>query len=299
MWTRRAIVITLHVCGTLLLTACPPEARDPGDTPSCPGGTRWDGARCVALDLGCPEGTVKEGARCVAAGPVIESDLSGAWAVLGTTPKGVSYSGSASVTAVDATRFRFHWVLTDATYRGVGIRSGNVISIGWSESSDHGAVSFAVASGTLDGDWWSEGMKAIGHETLTSTSTTFASAYTIAKGTDGSGSSYGGTCDVAQSGDLIVLMWRVGKETFRGLGIRRDSTLSVGFATGAGMFGVVQYVIETDGKTLSGRFASSGQKSTTLGTEVLTRTGNGAAPAPPAAPKTAPTAPLPPGATAI
>lgn len=242
----------------LALVACEREPRDPTDYPAeCPPDTQWDGTRCVITQV-------------VAAPPV---DLMvGSFLVSGARADGQAYSGTAVITALAAGGpYKLDYNLAGETFRGVGSKRGDVLSVGWSGDQDFGVVDYvARGDGALDGVWYDNSSVAPGRELLKGGLENLAGAYTIEKGIAPSGASYAGSCDLAVTGALHTLIWRVGKDTFRGLGIRDGDVLSVGFSTAqSGNFGVAQYKLT--GQQLVGRLAEWSQKVPTLGSETLTR----------------------------
>lgn len=235
------------------------EPRDPGEYPAeCPPDTQWDGTRCVHLDVVAAPGEAID--------PVV-----GSFAVTGTRPNGAAYVGSAQITALaKGGPYKLTWTLSGSSFSGIGSRRGDVLSVGWSDESNYGVVDYvAKGDGQLDGVWYDPSSIAPGRELLTGGLSNLAGAYSIQKAASPSGTPYSGSCDLAVTGELHTLIWRVGKDTFRGLGIRDGDVLSVGFSTApSNNFGVVQYKI---GAQLTGRWAEWSQKVPTLGTELLTR----------------------------
>lgn len=265
--------IHLLVTPVLVLVACDrPHGRRAeyaGHEWGCPEGTRWDGIGCARLDVACPAGTQanEEGACVAAADPIV-----GAFAVAGARPDGATYSGDAAVSALaPGGPYRFVWTVAGSSYSGIASKRGDLLSVGWGDGSEHGVVDYvAKGDGVLDGVWYDARSNAPGRELLTGGLPNLAGVYTIEKGFGPDGASYSGTCDLAVTGELHVLMWHVGKDTFRGLGIRTGDVLSVGFSTAqTGSFGVVQYRVE--GNRLVGRWAEWSQKLPALGGETLTK----------------------------
>jgi hypothetical protein len=245
----------------LALVACEREPRDPSDYPAeCPENTQWDGTRCVTTQV-------------VAAPPSSGIDpMVGAFVVSGTRSDGKGYSGAATITAIAAGGpYKLTYTLNGESFNGLGTRRGDILSVGWADAKDYGVVDYvARGDGTLDGVWYDTTSTAPGREILTGGLTSLAGVYSIQKGQAPSGAAYTGTCDLAVTGDLHTLVWHVGKDTFRGLGVRDGDVLSVGFSTAAtGNFGVIQYKLA--GADLVGRWAEWNQKVPTLGQETLSR----------------------------
>jgi hypothetical protein len=243
----------------LALIACEREPRDPSDYPAeCPANTQWDGAHCVRTDVIAPTPT---------------DPIAGSFTVTGVRHDGKPYEGTAEVVALGAVGpYRFTWTLSGNTFSGIGTKRGDLVSVGWADGpKDFGVVDFvASGDGTLDGLWYDATSSSPGREVLTGGLSNLAGAYTIQKGIAPNHSTYTGTCDLAVTGDLHTLIWHIGKDTFRGLGVREGDVLSVGFSTTtSGNFGVVQYKLK--GNELVGRWAEWSQKVPTLGSETLVK----------------------------
>jgi hypothetical protein len=56
-------------CGALIRIEVVPLGAAPIVTPTCPPGTSWDGAQCVARSVDCPAGSHWSGARCLSLSP--------------------------------------------------------------------------------------------------------------------------------------------------------------------------------------------------------------------------------------
>jgi len=260
----------------LIVAGCEPYRRHAeygmGES-ECPPGAQWDGLRCVR-PVECPAGSRLEDDRCVALAPAPSASspdpIVGAFTVAGARPDGATYTGDAAVTALaQGGPYKVVWTVAGSSYGGIATKRGDILSVGWGDDG-HGVVDFvAKGDGTLDGVWYDGKSLAPGRETLVGGLPNLAGVYTIEKGIGPSGDAYSGSCDLAVTGELHVLMWHVGKDTFRGLGIRSGDVLSVGFSTAAsGAFGVVQYRIQ--GNKLVGRWGEWSQKVPTLGSETLT-----------------------------
>jgi hypothetical protein len=194
----------------------------------------------------------------------------GAYSVSGARPDGAVYKGDAAVVALaQGGPYKFTWSVAGTSYSGIATRRGDLLSVGWGDADGYGVVDYvAKGDGALDGVWYDSHSTAPGRERLVGGQPSLAGVYTIEKGIGPGGDAYSGSCDLAVTGELHVLMWHVGKDTFRGLGIRQGDVLSVGFSTApSGAFGVVQYRIA--GNRLVGRWAEWSQKVPTLGSEVL------------------------------
>jgi len=261
----------------LVIVACEPHPRDASDynnSGECPGNAQWDGVRCVRTDVVCPDGSSFEGDKCVAlsASTPATDPIAGAYSVSGTRPDGQAYNGLASVMALaKGGPYKLTWTLNGKSFNGLGTKRGDILSVGWSDDNDHGAADYvAKGDGALDGVWYDTASLAPGRELLTGGLPTLMGQYSIAKATTPKGEGYNGSCDVAVLGELHYLVWHVGKDSFRGLGIREGDVLSVGFSTAStANFGVVQYKIKGD--QLTGRWAEFTQKLPMLGSEILSK----------------------------
>lgn len=259
---------------------CIPEARDPSETSAsfCPENSQWDGVRCVSTVVACPDGSAWMDGKCVAdlpsKPPAAESDpLIGAFSVAGTPPNGTAgYTGDASISAKGkGGPYVVTWSIAGSSYSGIGARRGDVLTVGWSDGSDHGVVDYvAKGDGNLVGIWFDAHSPNAGKELLTGGLPNLSGVYNIQSAMTPDGGTYGGSCDLGVTGELHMLIWHVGSETYRGLGLRRGDLLGVGFSTAkSGNFGVAQYDIK--GNMLVGRWAEWQQKSAQLGTETLTK----------------------------
>lgn len=257
------------------LAACEPQPRAANDFPAeCPEGAQWDGVRCVRSEVACPDNSSFEGGKCVAlpAATAALDPLVGTWSLTGVRPDGASYAGSAVVEALaKGGPYEIEWSVGGTIYGGIASRRGDTLSVGWSTTAEYGVVDYvARGDGALEGVWYDSHSSAPGREVLTGGQPSLAGVYNVQTGVTPDGKSYGGTCDLAVTGDLHVLLWHVGNETYRGLGIRSGDVLSVGFSTAkSAAFGVVQYRISEG--TLIGRWAEWSQKVPALGSETLVK----------------------------
>jgi hypothetical protein len=253
---------------------CPPEPNDASEygerAPQCPAGSTWDNYRCVADSVACPDGSSWDHGKCVALPSPVSDPLVGAWSVEGAQPTGSTYTGDAAISK-SGDAFHIIWSIGGQSYSGVGVRRGDIVSVGWSDGEDHGVVDFdAKGDGTLNGTWFDAKGDKPGREVLAGGTPSLPGVYSITQGIAPDGTSYTGTCDLAVTGELHTLVWHVGKATFRGFGIRSGPVLSVGFSTApTGNFGVIQYRVV--GNKLVGRWAEWSQKVVQLGRETLVK----------------------------
>ena len=95
--------------------------------------------------------------------------IGGVYAVQGTNPGGKgSYTGTVTITSVGKL-YQIDWKVGNA-YSGVGIRNGNILSVGWGNlaQAGFGVVSYNIQSnGVLSGTWAMVKGSELGTETLT------------------------------------------------------------------------------------------------------------------------------------
>ena len=78
---------------------------------------------------------------------------------------GGSYTGSVTITPRGEV-FDVHWTLAREQYRGVGIRRGNLLVVGWGIGGDSGAVLYTRANDGWQGVWAQPNGVALGSENL-------------------------------------------------------------------------------------------------------------------------------------
>lgn len=100
-----------------------------------------------------------------------DEDLPGIYTVNGTDPIGTEYSGTIVIKATDrADRFDVEWIVTGAIQVGVGVRSGDRLTVEWTEinsATDDGTgpiVYEIMDNGELVGTWRIEGFDEPGSE---------------------------------------------------------------------------------------------------------------------------------------
>ena len=82
--------------------------------------------------------------------------------------------------------------------------------------------------------------------------------------------SYTGTVTVKSVGEVCQLNWRIGSQTFGGVGTYDAKVLNVGFKNlKDSTFGLVVY--KDAGSALNGQWVIYGDKTGNLGTEILTK----------------------------
>lgn len=95
--------------------------------------------------------------------------LTGKYAVKGTNPGGKgNYAGTVTITQ-KGDLYQLAWSV-GANYTGVGIKNGNVLSVGWGTggAAGYGIVAYTIgADGTLTGTWAGAKDATLGTEMLT------------------------------------------------------------------------------------------------------------------------------------
>ena len=243
-----------------MLAGCYP-AREPW-TYHCPEGTVWDGVSCAPLSTGPVVSTVAD--------PFV-----GNFRVKSAAPNGDVATGHAVIKVESGGVYRATYSVGGLVAEGVGLVHDGVLSVGIG-GPDSGVAQYGVtAPGRLEGTWVFHGSNRQGTEILTGGNADLSGVYQI-EGVGPDGGTYAGTCDLVVTGDLHTLLWHVpstsgGVDTYRGLGLRSQGVLSVGFSTTkTGHLIVTQYRVEGP-KRLVGRRASWSTTSPTAATETLVR----------------------------
>lgn len=206
-----------------------------------------------------------------AAAPSVEAaplyqNVAGTYTVSGTNLDGSAYGGELTISE-NGPFLSFSW-RTGNNFQGTGIRSGNVVAVGWG-SDFCGVASFKVddVAGLDFGDW--------GYLNSTAPGTEFtfkdagqapgvAGTYTLL-GSNPDGSDYSGGLTVIPQGPVYQLVWAVG-DGYDGIGIIQGDRL--GATWGGPSCAIVVYQIQTNG-TLTGLWGVWGTNAT--GTETATR----------------------------
>jgi len=89
--------------------------------------------------------------------------LSGTYTVVKATG---GYTGTVSIVPTGET-YAFTWSLNTGSFRGIGIKRGDVLSVGWSPSGMVGVVSYEISRDALIGRWSTLNETRTGSETLT------------------------------------------------------------------------------------------------------------------------------------
>lgn len=198
-------------------------------------------------------------------GAAAADDLVGRYAADGVTPQGQAYKGQVQIEQVG----RLHAVLWrldgGAAYKGIGIRSGDVLGAAYgAPDTKFGIVVYKVNGGKLEGLWAdSRDLKSeLGKETLEG-SPDLNGSYKVTLGQNRDGiTNYGGSIDIKRSGGgTFLFVWPNSKPVTVGVGVRVDDVLVVAYgANPAKLPGVVAY--KTAGaEALDGIWATIGVQS--------------------------------------
>jgi hypothetical protein len=115
----------------------------------------------------------------------------------------------------------------------------------------------------------------LGHERARGGSLTRKQSTFAVEGTNpNEGSAYTGSLKLARKGDSYDVVWKIGKDTYYGVGIRQGDVFVVGWGVARDNIGVVAYKFDMEHAT--GRWALPG--GATLGIENLKRQTAGATP---------------------
>lgn len=154
------------------------------------------------------------------------------------------------------------------SYRGAGILTGNILSVGWG-GVVCGVAAFQVQDdGSLDGIWSIAGETTLGTERATRADKTankdIVGNYTVL-GKNLDTTSHTGTLKITRSEEVYQLNWHINDFTeYVGVGVLDDKTLSVGWGDVADPCRVAAYRVKRD-STLTGRWSMVGKDK--IGTE--------------------------------
>ncbi len=150
----------------------------------------------------------------------------------------------------------------------MGITNGTAIAAGYSNDAEYGVAVYQVKGDEFVGAWTGSMTKGqMGTETLKSTGAG-TGVFKIVLGTQPGAEDYTGEVTMVKRGEVFEMKWKVGKDTYRGVGIRSGDALIAGWTTGKDV-GVILYTLAGDAKTLEGSWANLGDGK--LGKERLER----------------------------
>jgi caspase domain-containing protein len=158
------------------------------------------------------------------AGPARQ--ISGVYRVSGTNPNGTGYSGMLAITPEDD-QVRFTWWVGNDVFTGIGEFAGRMLVVNWGDK--HPVVYTFDDKTTLDGEW-ADGSAT---ERLTLYSSVaqkqmapIEGVYSVA-GRNPNGSSYEGTVEILRQNQQFALSWKVGSDSYQGVGQLRENVLVV------------------------------------------------------------------------
>ena len=167
--------------------------------------------------------------------------VTGVYRADGTNPNGSRYSGIAAITPYGE-RIRVRWWIGRQVFNGIGEYAGRMLVVNW--GAKHPVV-YSFAGDRLKGEW-ADGT-ATEDLTLFSRATDEAvvrprGSYRV-RGRNPDGSRYSGTAEIRDSGDHIVIEWRVASKGYRGTGTLDGNVLTVDW----GATTPVVYALTSDG----------------------------------------------------
>jgi hypothetical protein len=93
--------------------------------------------------------------------------LANHYGVVGTNPNGSKYTGTVDIQVISDTTFYIDWKIGGDTYKGFGMRQGNVIAATYSINNVPGLVIYSVENGgVFKGSWALRGQDGNGTEQL-------------------------------------------------------------------------------------------------------------------------------------
>jgi hypothetical protein len=193
--------------------------------------------------------------------------------VAGKDLDGRAYKGALTVTHTRDV-YQMEWSV-GKLYRGAGILTGNILSVGWG-GVVCGVAAFQVQDdGSLDGIWSIAGETNLGTERAARADKpadkSIAGNYTVS-GTNLDGTPHTGTLKITRSGEVYQLNWQIDDlADYVGVGLLDDKTLSVGWGLVTDPCRGAAYRVKRDG-TLAGRWSAVGKAK--IGTEEALKTQN-------------------------
>lgn len=211
---------------------------------------------------------IKKSANVTAAdnpAPKTQPDIAGTYNVTGMNEGGGGqYSGTLGVTKREDV-WQFSWSSGGRTYDGVGVQSGDIVAVSFTEGNDGkgcGVVLYDIASnGDLSGKagYWGVN-KSESEKALKDTGAGLEGRYEVS-GQNPDGKDYKSVLNVKKEAEGFAFQW-TGTPPLKGFGVRMGDNVAVGL--GKQDCGFVMYQVNSDG-SLDGKWGSQG--STQLGTE--------------------------------
>jgi hypothetical protein len=191
--------------------------------------------------------------------------LEGVWRITeGRTPRGQSYTGSLDVVALGNTNnlYRVSWQTSEGNYSGLGFYEDGRLMVGAGlDEGIYGVALYRIQNdGTLDGKWTlSTAEGAVGTEIATGGRRGELPGNYQIRSTDpgAEDSTFGGELNIAQFRDTYQVTWNVDDQTYRGIGLRVNDWLVVGWGTGNDL-AVMEY--EFKGNQATARWARTGSR---------------------------------------
>lgn len=198
----------------------------------------------------------------------VAQDIDGLYDAQGKTAAGKGYTGDVKLLTFGKTG-GIVWKLNDGSaYRGLSIRSGDVLGAAYAtDTSYFGVVVYEVRGGILEGVWSDvTNAKTTGREILEGPAG-LNGDYKITTGEKLDGlTNYTGHVVIKPNGKTYLLAWLQPQPVAVGIGVLLGDRLVVAFGDKR-VPGVVGYKV--DGRTLEGIWSSGASKE--IGTETLTR----------------------------
>ncbi|MCT7970907.1 hypothetical protein [Laspinema olomoucense] len=191
--------------------------------------------------------------------------LEGVWGITeGKTPRGQAYTGSLDITAIGNTDnlYQVSWETSEGNYSGLGFYEEGRLLVGAGLDEEiYGVALYRIQDdGTLDGKWTlSSAEGEVGTELATGgRSGELAGSYQISSTDPGEeDSAFSGELTITQSRDTYQVTWNVDDQTYRGIGLRVDDWLVVGWGTSSNL-AVLDY--EFKGNEATARWARTGSR---------------------------------------
>ena len=169
--------------------------------------------------------------------------IAGIYRASGSNPNGSRYRGMTAI-AIAGGSYRFTWWIGKDIFRGTGRLGGRMLIVDWGSTAP--VIYTLERGGVLDGEW-ADG-------TATETLEPFAlAAYDAAPGLPGSyrveghnpdGSAYSGTVAIAPAPAGYQVRWRVGNQSYEGVGTLEGNLLTVEWGDAT----PVVYAVAADGR---------------------------------------------------
>lgn len=211
----------------------------------------------------------KSNANSTAATTKNNADIAGSYGITGKNPEGQTYNGDMTIKKQDSV-YQFSWNVGGSAYDGVGIRSGDLIAVGYGAGDTGkgcGAAIYKIGDKMLEGKLGGWGHNQAGTQTaVLLKQTKDGDVYTVS-GTDTDGSDYKGEMFVTLSKtDVYHFAFAGGKIKYVGSGIKVGDYFGAGL--GVKKCGYVVYDL-SKGDRLEAAWGVIGDER--LGTEIATR----------------------------